>query len=305
MGEQPRADLLGHVKEIGKKAGEGDKNAETESLKLGDVGQEQGIEKSSPGETAIIAEGLRPLPRKLIQKIQNWEFTDLEMLLPNPRAKSEVALSQRQDGVLVVQSLENLKKRKPRILVYPQWVEAFSVYVAVIGKKHPQFIPDLMAYQVLIKEASAHGGARWLNYDREFREKAAAKKLRQWGERDPNLWAKFFSSATPNDRICQHCGSQDHFLEDCVYSSQQTMTSRPVLGMTANQSPASMSTTAKRSMGQKNTRGPCYPFNNTGVCDRRPPCPFPHVCQNCGEGHPARVCPSPRRKVAKRGYGIT
>ena len=186
MGEQPRAGLLHHLKEIGEKAGEGDKNPETDGLNLGDTGREQGKDKGSTGETVIIAEGLRPLPCKIVQKIQSGEFVDLELLLPNPRAKLKVALSQRQDGVLVVQSLENLKKRKPRILVYPQWVEAFSVYTAVLGKKHPQFIPDLMAYQVLIKEASAHGGARWLNYDREFREKAAAKKLRQWGERDPN-----------------------------------------------------------------------------------------------------------------------
>ena len=71
MGELPRADLLGHVKEIGEKAGEGNKNVETESLKLGDVGREQGIKQASPGKTIIIAEGLGPLPCKLIQRIQN------------------------------------------------------------------------------------------------------------------------------------------------------------------------------------------------------------------------------------------
>ena len=83
MGELPRADLLGHVKEIGEKAGQGN-NVEIKSLKLGDVGQEQGIKQASPEEMVIIAEGLGPLPCKLIQRIQNWEFTDLEMLLPNP-----------------------------------------------------------------------------------------------------------------------------------------------------------------------------------------------------------------------------
>ena len=289
MGEQPRAGLLHHLKEIGEKAGEGDKNLETDGLKLGDTGRELGKDKGSTGETVIIAEGLRLLPCKIVQKIQSGEFVDLELLLPNPRAKSEVALSQRQDGVLVVQFLENLKKRKPRILVYPQWVEAFSVYTAVLGKKHPQFIPDLMAYQVLIKEASAHSGARWLNYDREFREKAAAKNLRQWGERDPNLWAKFFSSSTPNGRICQHCGSQDHTIDDCLYTSRQVGGSRPVLGITENQGPASTITNGKRAMGPMKPNGPCYPFNNKGACDRAEPCPFPHVCLNCGEGHPARV----------------
>ena len=106
----------------------------------------------------------------------------------------------------IIQSIENLKKRKPCITVYPQWVEAFAVYTAVIAQKYPQTIPDLMAYQVLIKEASTLGGARWLSYDREFRERAAAKKLKHWGERDPNLWAKLFSNITPGTHTCHYCG---------------------------------------------------------------------------------------------------
>ena len=51
-------------------------------------------------------------------------------------------------------------------------------------------------YQILIKEASTLRGAQWLSYDREFRERVAAKKRKHWGEWDPNLWAKFFSNIT-------------------------------------------------------------------------------------------------------------
>ena len=35
---------------------------------------------------------------------------------------------------------------------YISWVEAFTVYTAVVAQKYPQAIPDLMANQVLIKE---------------------------------------------------------------------------------------------------------------------------------------------------------
>ena len=218
------------------------------------------------------------------------------MLLPNPRPKSRVALSQRQDGVLVDQLLENLKKREPQILVYPQWVEAFSVCVAAIGNKHPQFLPDLMAYQVLISEASAHGGARWLNYNREFREKVTAKKLRQWNECDPNLWAKFFPSATPKGRICQHYRSQDHVLDDCLCYSQQVMTSRPDLCITEKPKSSKLEHHCEEVDGTEEPKGTLLPF------EQHRSLLFPHVCQNCGEEHSVRVCPSAQQKVGKRGY---
>ena len=174
MGEQPNVSLVAYVREVGEIEDGGDLNDKRS------VEEDQA--KTSTMDPVMIAEGLRPVSRKLVQKIQNWEFIDLEELLPNPRSHLDIVLPQQQDGVLIIQSIENLKKRKRRITVYPQWVEAFAVYMAVIAQKYPQAIPDLMAYQVLIKEASTFGGARWLSYDREFRERAAAKKLKHWGE---------------------------------------------------------------------------------------------------------------------------
>ena len=32
-----------------------------------------------------------------------------------------------------------------------EWVQCFSIYFAVIAKKHPQQIPGLLAYQTLIE----------------------------------------------------------------------------------------------------------------------------------------------------------
>ena len=87
----------------------------------------------------------------------------MEELLKFPHHQGKVPLPQRQEGVVVIQSVESLKKCKPRITV-----EAFAIYVAVLSETRPQCVPDMMAYMVLIKEANAHGGARWLSYDREF-----------------------------------------------------------------------------------------------------------------------------------------
>ena len=291
MGEQPKVSLVAHVREIGEI--EEDLNGERSVEE-----NKQDQAKTSTTEPVMIAEGLHPLSRKLVQKIQNWEFIDLEELLPNPCSHTDTVLPQRQDRVLIIQSIKNLKKRKPRITVYPQWVEAFTVYTAVMAQKYPQAIPDLMAYQVLIKEASTLGGARWLSYDREFWERAAAKKLKHWGERDPNLWAKFFSNITPGTHTCHYCGGEGHVTEECRYVVQQAGSKKQMPSPALLQNAVSGLSTAP----PKRPKGPCFPFNNKGACDRNRPCPFLHVCINCGEEHPARVCPHPLRKVARRDF---
>ena len=290
LGEEPNRGLLTHVKEIGEQSAAG---------KQPDVKGGQGTDKG--GETVMVAEGLGPIPRKVVQKIQSEEYVDLEELLKFPHHQGEVPLPQRQKGVVVIQSVESLKKCKPRITVFPQWVEAFAIYVAVLSKTRPQCVPDMMAYMVLIKEANTHGGARWLSYDREFRERVAAKKLLQWGERDPNLWAKFFAGSTPAARVCRCCGSHDHGTAECTYADRRENYGRQNLGSMGNQPRMASLPMGAKPRGIKK-RGACYPYNNKGAWDRAPPCPFQHECSNCGEGHPARVCPYPIRKAPRPDF---
>lgn len=132
--------------------------------------QKAEVPKEKASETVMVADGFSPVARKTVLRIQSGEYVDLEELLKSPHAKSDTPLPRQQEGVLVVQSMESLKKRRPQITSYAQWVEAFAIYVAVASQKH---------LMVLIKEACALGGVRWINYDRKFRQMAAAKKLEQ------------------------------------------------------------------------------------------------------------------------------
>ena len=88
MGEQPNVLLVAHVREIG------------EIEEGGDLNDERSVEenkhdqaKTSTTEPVMFAEGLRPLSQKLVQKIQNWEFSDLEELLPNPHSHMDTAMA--------------------------------------------------------------------------------------------------------------------------------------------------------------------------------------------------------------------
>ena len=88
MGEQPNVLLVAHVREIGEIEESRDLNDEI-SVKENKHDQA----KTSTTKPVMIAEGLRPLSQKLVQKLQNWEFSDLEELLPNPRSHMDTAMA--------------------------------------------------------------------------------------------------------------------------------------------------------------------------------------------------------------------
>ena len=207
---------------------------------------------------------------------------DLDDLLQEQYAREEVPPV--REGVLLVQSVESSRRKRKRVSDFADWVEAFSVLVAVVSKQFPESVPGLMAYVVSMREAQRQwGGDRWLKYDIEFREKAETLKLRDWGVRDANLWAKYFSGTAQGSSQVQGAGlvvGGGNQQEDYDQGGRGR-------GGTTSLVPT------------RRANGPCYPFNNKGACDGVPPCPFPHTCFNCEEGHPAKVCPHPPRKVQR------
>ena len=50
-----------------------------------------------------------------------------------------------------------------------EWIQCFSVYIAVITRKQPDRIQDLLGYQSRILETHLeYAGDYWLGYDRRF-----------------------------------------------------------------------------------------------------------------------------------------
>ena len=48
-----------------------------------------------------------------------------------------------------------------------EWVECFTIYVAVLSKKQPQRVPEMLGYFILILEAhTEYARDGWLGYDR-------------------------------------------------------------------------------------------------------------------------------------------
>ena len=70
-----------------------------------------------------------------------------------------------------------------------EWIQCFVTYMAICCQNHPHRIQDLLGYQTLIIEASLeYQGDGWLEYDRHFRQRAAANSALVWPNTDTTLW---------------------------------------------------------------------------------------------------------------------
>ena len=130
-------------------------------------------------------------------------------------------------------------------------------------------VMGLMAHMFLMVQLSRDlGGNHCLQYDKDFREWAAAKHLKVWGE----------LNLTINGR--------------CLPMHQ-----RPMLAPRSNSSTRQSEKWAK-SLGPQ--RGCCYKWNFDGTCpNSASTCRYRHVCHYCGDDHRAANCPSPMQKVFK------
>jgi len=91
-------------------------------------------------------------------------------------------------------------KQPPEIL---DWIQCFSIYIAIISGSKPKRTADVIGYQSIIIGASqlSHEG-RWILYNRCFHLKALASRTRQWSTINITIW----NMAFPNRAIQSHPG---------------------------------------------------------------------------------------------------
>ena len=210
-----------------------------------------------------IGAGRPPVPTKLVQKIESGAFVDMVELLP-----------ERLD---TADSEDTRLKRKKRSLSILEWLQCYAVYVAVVARKQPARLTDLMGYQSLIIEANMeYKNDCWIGYDRRFRQQAASCPHTPWSTVDTTLWNLAFAGHARTTR-CKYCFSLVHQSTDCDLSPEMPNQSR-----------------------QKNQRPQfCFRWNETPA----PMCPYlnckyQHICYICAQdpantnvSHKAIHCP--------------
>ena len=210
-----------------------------------------------------IGAALPPISTKLLQRIEQGTFTGMAELLP----ESLGHLSSDEDRQVV-------KPKCHMVSDIVKWLQCFGTCIAIISRKQPARVLDLLGYQNLIIQAyQEYQGDCWLGYDRRFRQQAAATPTR-WAVVDPALWNLAFSSQAGTSRCC-YCFSLSHCSSDCkiLLNTQGDSTSSPGQLSHTNIPPNNMTRPSSRNQPHPNQAPPtrlsattppiCYSYNET------------------------------------------
>ena len=141
-----------------------------------------------------MAKGLPTLTMRVVERIWNLEFVEMEDLLPAPRslrlAEQGTTPKSLQDSLVGAlshfQALQQHKAQR-RVSDITTWVKCFSLYMAVLAKSEPAMVPSMVAHlhTVLHLHQRAIQHLAWLEYDIQFRMELAASVDKGWKEGNP------------------------------------------------------------------------------------------------------------------------
>ena len=123
-----------------------------------------------------IETGLPPVPKSLASRIKSGAFVEMSELSPE------------QLGTLSSETPDKGKSKQWVVCNILVWIHCFGLYTAVVTRKKPEMIPDLIAYQTIIIEAHLeYEGDGWIGYDRCFRQRMVASSSGAWSHIDSTL----------------------------------------------------------------------------------------------------------------------
>ena len=101
-------------------------------------------------------------------------------------------------------------------------MKAFGIYMAAMGKQYPEVMSEMIAYQLLIVNASEqYDGMYWRAYDTHYRVNAAAAGNRHWSRLDIDLYTRFFTGRAKAVSSCSTCDSTSHGSDHCPLRPQR------------------------------------------------------------------------------------
>ncbi len=134
--------------------------------------------------------------------ILSWQYTDL---LPD-QLRSNSSTTDPQIVLFPQRSWESQKKRKRQIIDIATWVQLYSTYTLILSSRHPQVLPELIAYQLfIVKAAKKFRYPSWLYYDTEFRKWATTTHYQEWSTINTQLYSLAFTGQGNPVSWCPIC----------------------------------------------------------------------------------------------------
>ncbi len=241
-------------------------------------GERVGCESNTSDKVHLV-EGLPPVPRKTVKRIQRGEFVKF--------AEFPVFDGGRKEGSWLVSKPEKTeeltespageaRRRGPREVPDASWWgTCFSLFKKARLETRPELADQLRAYREAIAEtARRHNWECVAQYDRCFRTAAAGRPDRSWAVMDAALLVRELTLPSAG----QARGGSS--------------------GGSRVGGPTQAGSGQKRDRRQPGAR---FRFNKGRSCGYGQQCHFSHTCSGCGGDHPATRCPKgPRNVEAER-----
>ena len=201
----------------------------------------------------VVGPGFSPIPAKLVHQIVAGKYVDLSELMAANLQQNEPEPQLLLDGRLMLTTTSRKPKRRIEDVV--SWVEAFSIFTLVMTTYFPHRWRDLTAYKLLILRTYRQlSGRVWLQYDKAFREHAAATRMTDWS--DINVQLFNFHAAGASVRAA------------------------PYQDLSDSDEPA----------GSKTSHIICNSWNRGKCIAPLPVCKYSHKCSTCSGSHRVRDC---------------
>ena len=269
----------------------------------------QGPEPKDKPTCYLVAKGL---PTKLAEKVWSLDYVDMEKFFSTPCGAREArpSLQESLEGAFnQFQACQQQQKAQRRVLDVVTWARCFTLYIAVMAKRHADIVPSMVAhFHTVVKlHQKAPRSSAWREYDIQLWMEQAATEDRAWKEGDPWQYVSCLlgpgTSLDPFDLVEQAISQQQEPQQSPLSLLAQTQwkdQSQPgVLGKgkrlldpNAGKAPASSGLPVKRAKKSAlckwfNKAPAGYPYGSE--------CMFTHRCSNCGtlDEHGAPACRFP------------
>ena len=126
-----------------------------------------------------IGGGLPPIPARLVKRIEDSQFEEMAELLPDHLSLSPYTDEDQAKGT---------KVKYKEVLDIIEWLQCFSLYIAVIARSNASCVVDLLGYQnLIVQNQLKYQDGYWAVYDRQFCQKASAVSVPEWSVTDTTL----------------------------------------------------------------------------------------------------------------------
>ena len=107
-----------------------------------------------------IGGGLQPIPEKLVRRIQDGHYINRAEMLP---VNLEASNATDDDQPTTT------KRKLPDVTQIMDWIQCFSIYIAVVSRAKPSHVADLITYlNLIINSQRPFQDFDWALYDHQF-----------------------------------------------------------------------------------------------------------------------------------------